>query len=762
MQSLKSRGMASMPVFLLQLQLLLLLGTAAVASAITWSPECPATCGNISIPYPFGIGPDCSLEGFEVTCKDSKPFLGGNIELIDVALPQGLAHVYWNISYVCYDNSNFRGNTKKLGGKTHFTTNTARLMDLRGTPFKFSDTRNKFTTIGCNTLAYILSSNGQSYASGCLATCSDISSIINGSCNGMGCCQTSIPKGFVYYNSVIDSRLKISSVHQVYPCSYSFLADEKWYQFMASDIISFDFYKRNKKGVPVALDWAVGGTSCEKAKLNTTSYLCHSEHSECTGSPNGPGYYCSCSAGYEGNPYLANGCQDINECELPKQYPCYGTCLNSLGSYTCNCPEGTHGNALIEAGCIRHKSVLGTIIITAGGVGVGILLLLGSSVLIWRKSKERNVRKRKEKFFRQNRGLLLRQLVSSDETLVERMKNCTIEELEKATNNFDSTRVVGKGGHDTVYKEILSDQRVVAIKMSKIANQFDLDQFINEMVILSQINHRNVVKLFGCCLESKVPLLVYEFISGGTLYNHLHDSQHLPPLSLQDRLRIAAEIASALSYLHSAASISIFHRDVKSSNILLDENYTAKVSDFGASRSIPLNRIWVTTAVQGTYGYLDPEYYQTDQLTEKSDVYSFGVILLELLTGKDPISYSRRTERTLTLDFICSLRENHLFDILDPHIVGVEGEKEIETVAALTELCLRLKGEERPTMREVEQKLDAMRRLGKSKHDFNVLENGGMAKDLPSKIPIKDNASGATRQYSLEKELMLSLAEQPR
>ncbi|XP_008787535.3 wall-associated receptor kinase 2-like [Phoenix dactylifera] len=751
MQSLNSRGMASMPVFLLQLQLLLLLGTAAVASAITSLPGCEERCGNISIPYPFGMGPGCFMEGFEVTCNGSKPFLGGRIELIDVDVPQGLAHAYWYISWTCYNNSS-----------SNFTGNTARQMDLRGTPFKFSYDRNKFTTIGCNALAYILSSNGQSYASGCLATCSDISSIINGSCNGMGCCQTSIPKGFVFYNSVIDPRFNNSSVYQVYPCSYSFLADETWYQFMASDIISFDFYKRNKNGVPVALDWAVGGTSCEKAKLNTTSYLCLREHSECIDSPNGPGYYCSCSAGYEGNPYLTGGCQDVNECELPEQYPCYGTCLNSLGSYTCKCPEGTHGNALIEAGCIRDKSVLGTILITAGGVGAGIILLLGSSVLIWRGLKERNAKKRKKRFFHENKGLLLQQLVSSDETLVERMKIFTLEELEKATNNFDRARVVGKGGHGTVYKGILSDQRVVAIKKSKIANRIELDQFINEMVILSQINHRNVVKLFGCCLESKVPLLVYEFISGGTLFNHLHDSHHFAPLSWQDRLRIAAEIASALSYLHSAASISIFHRDVKSSNVLLNESYTAKISDFGASRSIPLNRTCVTTAVQGTYGYLDPQYHQTGQLTEKSDVYSFGVILLELLTGKDPISYSRHQEGTLTLDFICSLRENHLFDILDPHILEEGGEEDIEIVAHLTELCLRLNGEERPTMREVEQKLDTMRRFAKSKHDFDVSQNGGMTTGLPSKIPVEGNASGTTSQYSLEKEFMLSLVEQPR
>ncbi|KAI3847858.1 hypothetical protein MKX03_004086 [Papaver bracteatum] len=162
-------------------------------------------------------------------------------------------------------------------------------------------------------------------------------------------------------------------------------------------------------------------------------------------------------------------------------------------------------------------------------------------------------------------------------------------------------------------------------------------------------------------------------------------------ISWKNRLRIAAEAAGGLAYLHSGAPIPIIHRDVKSCNILLNKNYTAKISDFGVSRLNPSDQTQIDTMVQGTLGYLDPEYFQSSQLTEKSDVYSFGVVLVELLTGERPLSYQRPdVHRNLSSYFIYKMEENDVFRVIDPHVVNTGKWEHVMAVAELARRCLNL------------------------------------------------------------------------
>ncbi|KAM0038021.1 putative protein kinase RLK-Pelle-WAK family [Helianthus debilis subsp. tardiflorus] len=302
--------------------------------------------------------------------------------------------------------------------------------------------------------------------------------------------------------------------------------------------------------------------------------------------------------------------------------------------------------------------------------------------------RRRKLIRLREKFFEQNGGLLLKQKIKSQQSH-EAMTLFSIEQLRKATNNYAQEQIIGKGAYGVVYKGVLLDKRVVAIKKSKLVDATQAEQFINEVMILTRVIHRNVVKLLGCCLEEEVPVLVYEFISNNTLFHHIHHRLGgMDWLSWENRLRVASEAASALAYLHSEVSLPIIHRDVKSTNILLDENYTAKISDFGASRLVPLDH------------------------EQKSDVYSFGVVLAELITGKKPIGADRTNEeKNLATYFVNSVTGNRLFEIVEPRILREGTLEQLQEVGDLIKRCLSLVGRDRPTMKEVAVELDRLRKF---------------------------------------------------
>ncbi|KAD7477898.1 hypothetical protein E3N88_01034 [Mikania micrantha] len=351
--------------------------------------------------------------------------------------------------------------------------------------------------------------------------------------------------------------------------------------------------------------------------------------------------------------------------------------------------------------------------------------------------RRRKLTRLREKFFEQNGGKLLKQKINSQGSNAM-MTLFSSEQLRKVTDNYSQEKIIGKGAYGVVYKGVLSDKRLVAIKKSKLVDETQAEQFINEVMILTQVIHRNVVKLLGCCLEEEVPILVYEFISNNTLFHHIHHKLGgMDWLSWENRLRVATEVASALGYLHSEITMQIIHRDVKSSNILLDENYTAKISDFGASRLVPLGHHEVPTLIQGTLGYLDPEYFNTSQLTEKSDVYSFGVVLAELLTGKQAIGVDRTNEeKNLATYFVKSVKENRLFEIVDPRLLHEHTLDDLQKVGDLTKRCLSFVGDDRPTMKEVAAELEGLKKF--TTHPWVQLEAPTETKSLVLEVEQSD------------------------
>uniref|UniRef100_A0A2N9G2E3 Protein kinase domain-containing protein n=1 Tax=Fagus sylvatica TaxID=28930 RepID=A0A2N9G2E3_FAGSY len=572
-----------------------------------------------------------------------------NVFVYNISVENSTVTVGIDAASVCYDETGITG---------QFNQN----ITLLNTPLTFSNTRNKFTALGCDNLAFMDDADG-GFGGGCFSFCGhNKSSSDDGSCSGFGCCQTPIPKHLKTLNMTIEKINSTSDYSRTgISCSYAFLTDPTLYNILdidlftnPTDLLEDDQYPRP----PVVLDWVVGKDKCEAS-------------------------------------------------EGPFRIRLWRTCRH--------CPLGMHGDGKVACHGVRLTIIFAVI----GAMSLFVIIIFLIFILCKRRRREKN--------FIKHGGLVLEN---------QRVRIFKEEELIKATQNYN--HLLGQGGFGSVYKGVLLDKTIIAVKKPRVDKKNLNIEFQHEIRIISQVNHKNVVKLLGLCLHTDVPFLVYEYISNGTLYDLLHKTRSSFLRSWKNCLKIAEETASALNYLHSSADPPIIHRDVKSANILLDEHHTAKVSDFGASVLIPTGQNGIATTAQGTPGYLDPEYLTTGNLTAKSDVYSFGVVLVELLTGHNPCTFTRFGKRSNLIQYFnSSLQDNNLFQILNVEAVDRIEREQIQEIANLAMNCMNSCGEKRPTMMEVAEVLGKLMRVSQANFlvQHNREETESLAGDFDLLLP---------------------------
>ncbi|KAF0896646.1 hypothetical protein E2562_026761 [Oryza meyeriana var. granulata] len=616
-------------------------------------PRCPSKCGDVDIPFPFGIGDGCAHPGFTVSCNNTsfsppRPYFR-DAEIKDISLEKGEMRIYSPVAYKCYNSSNTTDDSR---GSDYSE------LDFTGSPFLVAPKRNEFTAIGCETLAFLGGRADWSFLTGCITTCVSLAEAAQDgeSCSGLGCCQVpSIPRNLCILE--IDWGDNPNSAWAYSPCNYAFVAERGWYNFNRRDFShagSKSFANRNgKRSVPTVLDWAIRTHGlCSSTQV---APACVSANSYCINASNGEGYLCKCSKGYAGNPYVTVG----------------------------------------GSGC------------TMAIVAVVIVASLVLCVL-----RERKRRQRKE-LYDKNGGNILKKMMD--------IKIFTEKELEEMTANYCKNRRIGNGYFGEVYKGITKENQVVAVKRyRRKGEEHDKQDFADEITSQARIQHVNLVRLVGCCLETDVPMLVLEFIPNGSLHDVLHGKggrhTHLP---LPTRLDIAIGCAEALACMHSNIDHkSTVHGDIKSGNILLGNNLQPKFSDFGSSKlmSVAKSGNW---SVMADLSYIDPAYIKTGCFTEKSDVYSFGVVLLELITRKTalydntkslPLSFAKYYKDE---DARRNMYDHNILSSADDALLQPRYMECLDRMASIVIRCLKEDVDERPTMAEV---LGELKQLSASVH----------------------------------------------
>ncbi|KAF8027562.1 hypothetical protein BT93_E0464 [Corymbia citriodora subsp. variegata] len=346
-------------------------------------------------------------------------------------------------------------------------------------------------------------------------------------------------------------------------------------------------------------------------------------------------------------------------------------------------------------------------------VGIGIVgLLIGLvGVCIFYRRKRRRLELASHPPQGPKDMCSIRPLVSSpSKTLGLSQNTFTYEELKIATDGFSNLNLLGQGGFGYVHRGVLSSGKVVAIKQLKAESRQGEREFQAEVEIISRIHHRHLVSLVGYCISGAHRILVYEFVPNSTLEFHLHGKDH-PTMAWPIRMKIALGSARGLAYLHEECNPKIIHRDIKAANILLESNFEAKVADFGLAKFASDTDTHVSTRVMGTFGYLDPGYAYSGQLTEKSDVFSFGVVLLELITGRRPIDTTRPSYEGgmvyWAMPLLLQALEDDKFDaIVDPKLRKDYDTGEMTRMITCAAACVRHSAQHRPPMTQVVRALE--------------------------------------------------------
>uniref|UniRef100_A0A0A0KI39 Protein kinase domain-containing protein n=1 Tax=Cucumis sativus TaxID=3659 RepID=A0A0A0KI39_CUCSA len=420
----------------------------------------------------------------------------------------------------------------------------------------------------------------------------------------------------------------------------------------------------------IELEWWVSPSSVAQCSKNAN-------RENITSSTENLGFRCQCEEGFEGNAYDNDG----------------GGCRRV--SHKCNPPTYITGR------CGGESKVAALI----AGVIVGAFLMAVLTLIC---------------YCIRRRSMCLKGQMSAKRLLSEAAGNSSVtlypyKEIERATNGFSEKQRLGTGAFGTVYAGRLHEDEWVAVKRIKYRDHNSIDQVMNEIKLLSSVSHPNLVRLLGCCIEEGQQILVYEFMPNGTLSQHLQRERG-NGLPWTTRLTIAAETSRAIAYLHSSVHPPIYHRDIKSSNILLDHGFKSKVADFGLSRLGMTEISHVSTAPQGTPGYVDPQYHQNFYLSDKSDVYSFGVVLVEIITALKVVDFTRpQSEVNLAALAIDRIGRNSVDELIDPFLEPHRDAWTLYSIHKVAELafrCLAFHSDMRPSMTEVAEELESIRRSG--------------------------------------------------